>query len=213
MLLEEMSWDEAVGKCAGKVVLVPHGSTEEHGYHLPLNTDAVIAEHVCRAFAKSKDVVVAPTMTYTALRSTKAFPGSVGSDEPEYRQMLEAVVTDFLKLKPRLVAFFLAHDGKTQRRVFDEIKTGFGKVLRVIHVEDLNRKLGMSGHAGEGETSLMLCFAPSTVKMDRAVDDKWPEGGVSRSGVNGIPTRASKQKGKRLFDSYVKEVGKVLEEG
>jgi len=209
MLLEEMSWNEAERLCEGNVILVPHGSTEEHGFHLPLNTDAVIAERVCREFARSERVVVAPTMNYTALRRTKVIPGTIGPNEDEYRQWLRSIMTDFLKLKPKRVVFFLAHDGSTQRRVFDGLKTEFGQKLQVIHVMDMN--VGALGHAGEGETSVMLYLVPKLVKMGRAVDEKWPEGGISRSGVNGSPTKASKQEGKRLFGSYVTEVGKILD--
>lgn len=132
MKLENMSWDEAVCKVRGKTILVPHGSTEEHGFHLPLKTDALVAEKVCGAFNLSKNVVVAPAMYYTESRRTKAMPGTVGPNKEEYAKWLESLITDFLKLKPRRIVFFLAHYGTTQREVFPKLVKKFGGKLDIF---------------------------------------------------------------------------------
>ena len=84
MKLDNMSWDETVGKCKDKIILIPHGSTEQHGYHLPLKTDALIAEKVCEIFYDSDDIVVAPVMRYTGMKTTKEMPGTVGPNPEEY---------------------------------------------------------------------------------------------------------------------------------
>jgi creatinine amidohydrolase len=210
MKLEDMSWDEAVRKVKGKIILVPHGSTEEHGYHLPLKTDALIAERICAAFYYSSSIVVTPVMDYTALRATKAMPGTVGPNEREYTKWIETVIIDFLKLKPKRVVFFLAHDGGTQKRVFSKMKEKFKSKLDYISASKLGHQaveegiVETGGHAGEGETSLMLLFDPKTVRMSRAIDEYWPEGGISKSGVNGHPTKATKSKGKALSQFYIR---------
>ena len=83
MKLANMSWDEAVEKCKEKIILIPHGSTEEHGYHLPLKTDTLVSEKVCEIFCESEDVVVSPVMNYTCMKSTKQMPGTVGPNRKE----------------------------------------------------------------------------------------------------------------------------------
>ena len=216
MKLEDMSWNEAAHKVNGKIILVPHGSTEEHGYHLPLKTDSLIAEKICSVFYPSKSVVVAPVMNYTALRATKAMPGTVGPNENEYAAWIETIITDFLKLKPKYVVFFLAHDGGIQRRVLSKMKKKFKSKLEYVSASEIGKKafdkriVETGGHAGEEETSLMLLFDPETVNMRRAVDECWPEVGISKSGVNGYPTKATKAKGKALFSFFVNELKEQL---
>jgi creatinine amidohydrolase len=214
MKLAEMTWVEAVKKVAGKPVLVPHGSLEEHGHHLPLKTDQATAEAVCSRFDKSNGVVVAPTMNYTAIVSTRVFPGSVGANPPEYKEWLKSVVECFLKLNPSKVVFFLGHDGRTQKAVFAELEAEFPKLSHVsvsaLDKEAVGKITETPGHAGEGETSLMLFIDPKSVKMGKAVDELWPEGGVSKSGVNGYPSKATKAKGKKLLDYLVKATKRAL---
>jgi creatinine amidohydrolase len=216
MKLKDMSWDEAARKVKGKIILIPHGSTEEHGYHLPLKTDSLIAEKICSVFYPSNSIIVAPVMNYTALRATKAMPGTAGPDEKEYAAWIETVTKDFLKLKPKGIVFFLAHDGGTQRKVLSRMKKRFGSKLDYISASKVDHEalekgiVETGGHAGEGETSLMLFLDPKTVNMKRAVDECWPEGGISKSGVNGWPTKATKAKGRALFKFFVKKMKEQL---
>ena len=208
-----MSWSEAVEKCKGKIILVPHGSTEEHGYHLPLKTDALIAERVCAEFYDSDEIVVAPTMRYTGMRSTKQVPGTVGPTSSEYEVVLRAIISDFIKLEPKKILFFLAHDGTTNRKILDKLREEFGKdkmdyfSCSKYNVEaEESGILETGGHAGEGETSLALLFDSENVHMDKAVDEKWPENytevGISPSGVDGYPTKATLEKGKKMLEFY-----------
>lgn len=221
MKLVDMSWDEAVKKCKGKIILVPHGSTEEHGYHLPLKTDAFIAEKICESFYNSKEIIVAPVMRYTGLRATKQMPGTVGPNVAEYEQWTRTIVSDLMKLKPRKVFFFLAHDGGTNRTVLDKLKEEFGKgkldYLGSGTVDAEAKKLGLiesGGHAGEGETSLMLYLDSENVKMNKAVDEEWPDNwkeiGITKSGSSGYPTKATARKGKKLFEFQKKRLRESL---
>lgn len=217
-----MSWSEAVERCKGKTILVPHGSTEEHGYHLPLKTDALVAEKVCEAFYDSNEVVVAPVMNYTGLRATKQMPGTVGPNPPEYEQWLRTVISDFMKLEPNKVFLFLGHDGGTNREVLGKLREEFGEdklgYLGAVDCDVAARDAGITetrGHAGEGETSLLLYLDPKSVNMYKAVDDKWPENfnevGINKSGVNGQPTKATAEKGKKLLEFYQDKLAKALE--
>jgi len=221
MKLDEMSWDEAIVKCKNKIILVPHGSTEEHGYHLPLKTDALVAEKICEIFYDSKGVVVAPVMNYTGLKATKQMPGTVGPNPAEYEPWLRAIISDFMKLKPKKVFFFLGHDGSTQRRILDKMKEEFEDKIKYLGASSIDKEAHEAGitesvgHAGEGETSLMLYLDSECVKMKKAIDEKWPENynelGISKSGINGKPTMATVEKGKKLLEFYRQKLKKALQ--
>lgn len=221
MKLNNMTWTEAVEKCKDKIILIPHGSTEEHGYHLPLKTDALVAEKVCEIFYDSEEVVVAPVMNYTGLKSTKQMPGTVGPNPEEYEIWMNTVVSDFMKLNPKKVFFFFGHDGSTERNVINKMIEEYGEKLDYAGSSGIDKEaheLGITestGHGGEGETSLMLYLDPENVKMDKAVDDEWPENysevGISKSGAHGKPTKGTAEKGKKLLDFYRERLREALE--
>jgi len=220
MKLDEMTWIEAVEKCKNKIILVPHGSTEEHGYHLPLKTDALVADKVCEIFYDSEGVVVAPVMKYTGLKSTKQMPGTVGPNPEEYEIWMRTIISDFMKLNPKEVFFFLGHDGSTERSVLNKMKEEFGEKVEYLGASTLDKEAfetgitESTGHAGEGETSLMLYLDPEHVKMNKAVDENWPENysevGISKSGAHGRPKNGSVEKGKKLLEFYRKSLRNCL---
>jgi creatinine amidohydrolase len=221
MKLAHMSWDEAVKKCRGKIILVPHGSTEEHGYHLPLRTDALVAEKICEIFFDSKEVVVSPIMNYTGVKTTKQMPGTIGPNPEEYELWLKTIIYDFMKLEPKKIFFFLAHDGNTQRNFLNKMKLEYGEEkISYLGCSSLDRQayeIGITestGHAGEGETSLILFLDSKNVKMEKASDQKWIENNndkkISRSGVDGKPTKATVQKGRKLVEFYRNKLEEAL---
>lgn len=218
MKLEDMSWDEAKEKCAGKIILVPHGSIEQHGYHLPLKTDALVAEKVCETFYDSEDIVVAPVMKYTGVSGGKQKPGTVGFEDKEHIKHLETIIDDYLKLKPKKVVFYLGHEWGRSHELLKPLKEKYGnKWGYTCFLGRLAAKQGMIGnsyHAGEGETSLMLFLDPEHVKMNKAVNENWPrnwrEVGISESGTGGDPTNATAEKGKKLFEFYVQKLKEEL---
>ncbi len=208
-----MSWFEAKEKCKDKIILVPHGSIEQHGYHLPLKTDAAIAERVCEEFYNSKEIVVAPVIEYTGVGREK--PGTIGMDEGPDIDILRTIIKDILKLKPKKIVFFFGHNwGKRSEERLLPLKKDFGEKVVFIHsLSWLAEKEGIietGGHGGEGETSLMLFIDPDSVKMERAVNDIWPRKGpghmTSESGVDGYPSKATKEKGKLMLEFYIQKL-------
>lgn len=73
-------------------LLLPIGTTEEHGPHLPLASDMIQAEHVCRAVARAADGIVAPGVPYGVCRTTRNFPGTISLRA----RTLEALVREIL---------------------------------------------------------------------------------------------------------------------
>ena len=204
------------------VLLVPVGSCEQHGPHLPLDTDAtiarVLAEHVAAA---RDDVVVAPPVGYGSSGEHQGFPGtlSIGA---------EALTTVLVELgrsafpsedeQPFAVLVFVnGHGGNifAVRRAVEVLVSEGRPVSAWAPTVD-----GGDAHAGRTETSLMLAIDPSAVRAERpvgrggAVSELLPElrrGGVaavSPNGVLGDATAASADEGHRILALLVADLGR-----
>ncbi|MFK4106616.1 mycofactocin biosynthesis peptidyl-dipeptidase MftE [Streptomyces sp. NPDC019531] len=199
---------------ARPLVLVPVGSTEQHGPHLPLDTDSVIARAVAERAAEALpgEPLVAPTVPYGASGEHAHFPGTVSIGHEALRAVVVELVRS-LSLWAGSVIFVNGHGGNTatlatavpqlREEGHDVAWTGCGVP-------------GGDAHAGRTETSLMLHLAPGNVHMDAAVvGDTRPIAAlmpdlvahgvraVSPSGVLGDPTGASAEEGRRLLDLMV----------
>lgn len=191
-----------------RLVLVPVGSIEQHGPHLPLDTDTVIAEAVARAVADQlPGAWVAPAISYGSSGEHQSFAGtaSIGTDA-----LTHAVVELARSLRTWAwrVVFVNAHGGNVAAlNASDEVE------WVPCATEDLDL------HAGFTETSLMLHLRPESVRLDRAeVGNTQPlreilpamvSGGVaavSPNGVLGDPTGASADEGERVLKAMVADV-------
>ncbi|MFT4010837.1 MAG: mycofactocin biosynthesis peptidyl-dipeptidase MftE [Nocardioidaceae bacterium] len=195
------------------VVLVPVGSIEQHGPHLPLDTDTVIAEATARGITERlPGAVVAPPLTYTASGEHQGFAGtsSIGS------AALVTVVVELvrsLSLWAGRTVFVNAHGGNTAA-----LTTAVGRLVEEGHAVSwvACATEGVDLHAGRTETSLMLHLRPESVRLDRAepgnrapLAELWPamrEGGVgavSANGVLGDPTGASAVEGQQILQELI----------
>ena len=200
---------------AGRVLLVPCGSTEQHGPHLPLDTDTRIATAVCEAVADVRaDVVVAPALAYGSAGEHAGFAGtlSIGLEVTEavLVELGRSAIPDIDAPAPfTAVVFASGHAGnatalaRATARLTAEGRSAAWWVPRVA---------GGDAHAGRIETSLLLHLAPDVVRLDRAaagavepIADLLPalrDGGVaavSPNGVLGDPAGASAAEGADLL--------------
>jgi mycofactocin system creatininase family protein len=202
---------EVAGRRA--VLLVPLGSTEQHGPHLPIGTDTSIAVALAAAAAAllagdGVDVLVAPALAYGASGEHQGFAGtlSIGQDA------LESVVVELARSAGgdhALLVVVNGHGGNSGP-LARAVATLAHEQRRVLAWSP--RVPGGDSHAGRTETSLMLAIDPSTVRLDRAVAgvttplgeliDDLRAGGlaaVTANGVLGDPTGASADEGRRLL--------------
>lgn len=208
------------GLPAGPTVLVPVGSTEQHGPHLPLDTDTVIAVGVATGAAgalgeRGRDVVVAPAIAYGSSGEHQDFAGTSSIGTGVLHDVVVELTRSMSTWASRVV-FVNAHGGNlTALR---------GAVAQLVHeghevawvpcaTEDVDL------HAGRTETSLMLALAPGKVRLDRAeagntgtLEELLPlmmAGGVkavSANGVLGDPAGASAEEGAAVLASMVGDV-------
>jgi creatinine amidohydrolase len=217
---------EAVAADPALVALIPVGATEQHGPHLPVGTDLVIAGAVAEAAAGGADqAVVLPPIAYgasqfhgTDLAGTVAFSGgdvAAGAYEVA-RACLDSGV--------RRILFVNGHVGNAAplwlacdrfRREYPHGQIG------VMQWWDLTPEISaratadaVDWHANAAETSIMLALRPELVHTDRFAEADDPDrtaglvfrysvGQVSSNGVTGFPSRASKDLGLALWRDIV----------
>jgi mycofactocin system creatininase family protein len=209
--LSHMTSHEA-GKLA-PLLAVPIGSCEQHGPHLPLGTDTIIASALCaRLAAKRPDVVVAPALTVTASGEHADFPGtlSIGID------VTAVVLVEYARSADWAGGIILVNGhGGNRAAVSRAVQTVRAEGRRIHAWWPANALADTAGdaHAGRTETSLMLAIRPDLVRTDHlaagepsAIADiahRLRSAGVkavSASGVLGDPTAATLDEGIRLLD-------------
>ncbi len=175
--LPHMSWkevEEALERT--DMVIIPVGSIEQHGKHLPLGTDTYGAIEASKLIAQKTDVLVAPAVFAGLSEHHMGFPGTL-TLRPE---TFEAVVFDAAKSLIHhgftKIMIYNGHGGNTTSvtNVIQKINQTtpatavFLNDLAVPEDEDPEPAIPYDWHAGEGETSYMLYMTPSLVDMSRA---------------------------------------------
>lgn len=208
----EQSWPDV----AAEVLLVPLGSTEQHGPHLPLDTDTRIAVAVAeRVAARRSGVVVSPALPFGASGEHAGFPGTLSIGTEALHHVLIELVRSAAETFGTVV-FVNGHGGNHAG-----VTSAVEQLVHEGHSASAwwPRVPGGDAHAGHTETSLLLAIAPEVVRLDLAeagntdpVTDLMPamrDGGVkavSPNGVLGDPTGASAEVGEQLLAALVADV-------
>ncbi|NND74602.1 MAG: mycofactocin biosynthesis peptidyl-dipeptidase MftE [Ilumatobacter sp.] len=204
------------------ILLIPVGSTEQHGPHLPIATDTLVAEEiVARAIHRTDGLMVGPTLAITSSGEHAGFPGtlSIGSD------VMAQVVLELGRSADWAagVVFVNGHGGNY---------SAVSKAVATLCNEDRSamawwpkwpsRADGGPAdlHAGRIETSLLLAIDPGLVRLELAVPGADADiaalrsdgvKAVSPSGVLGDPTGASGREGERFVTTFVDDLVNEIE--
>jgi creatinine amidohydrolase len=197
-------------------LLVPVGIVEEHGPHLPLDTDSIQATHTCERVAARTGALVAPLLAYGNCSSTRNFPGSFSLRFDTLRAIARDVLADCQRHGLRTVAFVSGHAGGAHMRALKlaaEEHLESDPTMRIFVLSDYELLSDFEapgvprwdGHAGALETSRMLAIRPDLVKgRGKPHQVRFPEFLVEAhaerhfpEGVMGDPTLASRELGER----------------
>ena len=226
--IEALPWTDAVRLLdSSTVVMIPLGAqSKEHGPHLPLNNDWLLAEYFAKHVAASTKVVVYPTINYSFYPAFLEYPGSTSLRLETARDMIVDIVRTIARHGPR--RFYLLNTGVSTLRSLAPARDSlaasgivmvYTDILNVGKAaEDKVRQQRGGTHADELETSMMLYMHPEVVQMRKAVDDYHPGvGGLtrdsaaaaadgktwSRSGTFGNATLATRAKGRVLVEAQI----------
>ena len=220
-LLADTTWADLPVR---PLVIVPVGSTEQHGPHLPTSTDTLVATAVAEGAARRLpgEVVVAPALAYGSSGEHQGFAGTVSIGADALRVLLLELVRSLAHWAARVV-LVNGHGGNVGvlTSVVPQL-AGEGHDVGWVPCSAGSR----DAHAGFTETCLVLHLAPSLVHRQRAAPGNVAplaalmpalvSGGVAAvapSGVLGDPTGASAAEGARLLEGLVADVVARLRHG
>ena len=215
LILQEMSWvDVQEYLKTSDMVIIPLGSTEQHGPHMPLGTDSYEAQGMSEIISERTGVIVAPVLWVGYSYYHSGFPGTLSLKPETMEQVLFESAEMLMKYGFRRFMFFNYHGGNNvvQDKVIQRINHTTESVAVAIGHGGSIQKGGegefFDWHAGKGETSIMLYLRPDLVKMERAekpeirftekmqklakLSKTHPELGIVFSAYTGVPAETRK---------------------
>jgi creatinine amidohydrolase len=217
---------EAVERArVGAICLVPTGSLEQHGEHLPLFTDSLLAEHICYAAARRarSDVLVAPPLWTGFSPHHLRFGATVTLSSATFAALVREAVASLRSWCPRVLVVN-GHGGNRGPLITLGVEDGiesvsYWELVRPTRLSALfPYDLGSVGHAGEFETSEMLEAFPELVGepafgfepiMERNAAFLLPD--MGHSGVLGDPRAATAEGGRAVLEDVVAALVALLD--
>jgi len=227
LLLEDLTWVEARKVLTpDSIVVIPLGAeSKEHGPHLKLRNDWMMAEYLKRRVMAEADVIIAPTINYHYYPAFVDYPGSVTLRQETARDLVLDICRSLARHGPR--RFYVLNTGVSTVRPLeaaaailkeDGIRLAFTDILTIAEDAEASVRQQKEGtHADELETSMMLYIDPDGVDMTKAVREypsgKGPltpdpdgPGRYSASGVYGDATLATREKGEKIVEATVRGI-------
>ncbi len=238
MRLAEVTWVEAQRALKrADTVILPVGSTEQHGPHCPLGTDHFTADAVANMVGERAKLPVLPVIPVGVSSHHRQFPGTLWAPPSVFRDYVKAVILSASSHGPRKFFIINGHGGNTPslKEVAEELRSD-AEIFVAIATAYPSK---LDGHAGDDETSIMLHLRPDLVDMKKAVDTKqseelagmrmktqkvgpadfgWDTIDLSATGVFGAAgktitaTRATREHGEEITKTQVDELWAFTEE-
>lgn len=235
VLLENLAWPEIaeLREKHGGLLLLPLGATEQHGPHLPVAMDTLLAEAVCHAVSEKTGVPVMSALRYTVSQGhTPKWPGTFSLRHETFIATLRDIAAWAVATGWKRLLLVNAHFGNDApaRVAVDQLRLAhLGKLqVGLVHVFQLSEAIwecytsdADDLHANRAETSLMLHLYPNFVHMDRLAESddpdrtdgtifSYPVAQTSLNGVTGSPSQATREEGESLFEEMVTALAKKV---
>jgi creatinine amidohydrolase len=240
MYVADQTWPDLADYVAEEsVAVVPLGSTEQHGPHLPLSTDHVIAENLARAAADRAGVLCTPTVNVGVSEHHRQFHGTMWVSPPAFRDYVESFSRNLTYHGIDRVVYVNAHGGNTQhlqevaRRLRGDRTMFATPWMWDESITDLVTSIFETNgpHAGPKETSMLLYLDEANVKPEEFENAR--DGGLQHledaghrrhgarvhydaienapNGAFGDQTDATAEKGEQLFEAACDQLVHLLE--
>ena len=235
VLHQEMNYtDFKEGRFDKAIVAV--GSAENHGFHLPFGTDALVAQAIAKEVAQRVEgMLVLPPVNYGVSEHYGHFPFTLTLRPEVLIEVLKDIFTSCIRQGILRLIIINGHDGNiapieiAARSVKVNYPQAFLASLDAWWVTagellppDTFEVWGGLGHAGEGETSIVLHLFPELCRMENArgvvpeipaqLNIKWKFDELTPYGATGDPTRGTPEKGKKMFEALVNHVVHFVQE-
>lgn len=215
-------------------VILPLGSLESHGPHLPFGTDSLTAHLLAREVAQRvPDTAVLPPVSYGMSSAYQDFPFTVSLRPSTETAVIRDILESLYREGIRKVCIINGHDGNIPSI---DIATGTVKQahpdMAIVSFDAWWTMLGALlphgffevwdglGHGGEGELSIALALFPGLCEPEQArgvvprlppyVSVKWTFSEITDCGASGDPTRATREKGIVMKETLVRTMADVL---
>jgi creatinine amidohydrolase len=227
--LDELSWIDVAAHIARDArLIVPVGALEQHGPHLPLGTNVLIARRLAVDLSQEFEVLRAPTIYYGVnVKGAQNYAGTATLRQKTLHRSLNELLAAW---EQHGITQFIAITAHRHEPHLDALATLVTRRARVrvvsvwdVDITDLLETQPGPLHADEAETSLMLHLYPDSVKMDRAKDFDLTEGQFNRyirgqlvvppvggAGVVGHPTAATASKGEAIYKRMLHVIGDAV---
>jgi len=233
MNLANMSWVEVEELLRKRdAILIPFGSIEQHGPHLPLGTDSSIVSEIVRRVSAKTGVAFTPPMPYGYSIEHLSFPGSTSLAPESLMGVAKDVCESMIHHGFKRIILINGHGGNAGilETVIQSLKAEHGVTLALINITDMvmgylqekrEPRPSRISHADVLETSLMLAIDDAKVKLDKIKDKiptengpkvmvgakvAWRAAELSSTGVIGELRDATKSDGERLLGRIVENI-------
>lgn len=222
---------EEVKNSGVDMAIIPLGSIEQHGRHLPIGTDYFVADAISETLGDEINALVYPAIPFSNCYEHKGSSGTLGFKPQTLINMIEDLVMGLYSQGFKKIVILMAHGGifsvPPMVRQLNALNDGLQvvctytglKTEKISEIIENNDEI----HAGERETSLMMYIKPESVKKEKIPGTDFvpdypqpflnfaPLTSLSKTGVWGCPSYATEEKGEILFSEIVEAITQYIE--
>lgn len=222
------------------ILLLPVGSLEQHGPHLPLDTDTITALYLAEKLVeinKRFDLVIAPPLRYTYAKPSTVFPGTISIGGHTLVRLARDVLCSFISQNFKQILIINAHMENTDFLIegialslekTDSVKVVLANWWELVNESDMKSIFGrdwkgwVDEHAALVETSLIMFIAPELVRQGKIVNDDrrsqfefrvfpWDIANYPPSGIFSKTLGSTRERGERLIKLVSNELNRLIE--